>query len=104
MGNYEGMFILSAELEGETLEKEIDFVKNEIVKQLGEISEAKTLGRRQLAYPIRKMKDGIYLLINFAAKPDIIDSFLKRLRLNQSLLRAMVFRKEKGAQLNEIRE
>ena len=59
MGSYEGMFILKPQLEGETLEKETNFVKNEIVKQLGEISEAKVIGKRRLSYPIQKLSDGI---------------------------------------------
>jgi small subunit ribosomal protein S6 len=101
---YEGMFILSPLLEGETLEKETDFVKNEIVKQIGEIAEAKVIGRRRLAYPIRKLNDGIYLLVNFIAKPEVIDTFLKRVRLNTNILRVGVFRKERGALLNEIRD
>ncbi|OVE73608.1 30S ribosomal protein S6 [bacterium B13(2017)] len=103
MGSYEGMFILSGELEGEFLEKEVDYIKNEIVKQLGEISEAKLLGKRRLAYPIKKMQQGIYLLINFISKPDVVEVILKRVRLNQALLRALIFRKEKNS-TNEIRD
>ncbi len=102
MGLYEGMFILSPDVDGESLEKEIDYLKNEIVKLLGEISEAKALGKRRLAYPINKVKDGFYLLINFAAKSDIIDPFLKKVRLNPNVLRAQVFKKEKHS-ISEIR-
>jgi len=104
VGSYEGIFILSAELQGEFLEKETDFVKNEIVKQHGEISEAKVLGKRPLAYPIRKVNHGIYVLMNFSAKSEAVDALLKRVRLNQNILRAAVFRKERSALLNEIRD
>jgi small subunit ribosomal protein S6 len=101
---YEGLFILKSELQGEHLEKEMDFIKNEIVKQRGEIAEAKLLGRRRLAYPVKKMKEGLYLLVNFASQPDVIDKFLKRLALNANVLRSGVFLKGKGSQLNEIRD
>jgi small subunit ribosomal protein S6 len=97
------MFILSPELEGEALEKELDFIKNEIVKHLGEISEAKLLGKRKLCYPIRKSGEGIYLLINFAGKPDVIATILRRIRLNMKVLRSQIFRKEKYS-TNEIRD
>ncbi len=103
MITYEGLFILNPELQGEHLEKEMDFIKNEIVKQRGEIAEAKLLGRRRLAYPIKKMNDGLYMLVNFASQTDVIDKFLKRLTLNANVLRSGVFLKEKGA-LNEIRD
>ena len=97
------MFILSPKLEGETLEKEIDFVKNEVVKQFGEISEAKQLGKRQLAYSIKKMREGFYLLLNFTIKSELISKLLKRIRLNTNILRAQIFCKEKFS-INEIRE
>ena len=103
MGSYEGMFILSPALEGEHLEKEIDFVKNEVVKQLGEILEAKQLGKRKLAYPLRKMNEGIYLLINFTSKTDVISKLLNRVRMNTNILRANIFTKEKHS-TNEIRD
>lgn len=103
MGSYEGMFILSPVLEGEQLEKEVDFVKNEIVKQLGEILEAKQIGKRKLAYPIKKMNDGIYLLINFISKPDVVAKFMQRVRMNANILRANILTKEKYS-TNEIRE
>ena len=104
MGSYEGMFILSPQLEGETLEKETNFVKNEIVKQLGEISEAKVIGKRRLSYPIQKLSDGIYILVNFSAKSEAIDTILKRVRMNGEVLRVGIFRKEAGALQNEIRD
>ncbi len=103
MGSYEGMFILSPVLEGEQLEKEVDFVKNEIVKQLGEILEAKQIGKRKLAYPIKKMNDGIYILINFVSKPDVVAKLLQRVRMNVNVLRANILTKEKYS-TNEIRE
>ena len=104
MGSYEGMFILSPNLEGEQMEKEQDFIKNEIVKQLGEISDAKLLGKRRLAYSLKKMKEGIYLLINFASRPEVIDKLLKRLKLDSNILRAAIFVKGPGALLNEIKD
>lgn len=103
MNSYEGLFILSSEIDDEMLEREIDSVKNEVVKLLGEISEAKTLGKRRLAYPIKKLKEGVYLLINFVAKPDIVDKLLKRIKLNRNVLRSSIFRKEKHS-ISEIRD
>lgn len=104
MGSYEGMFILNPNLDGELLEKEMDYIKNEIVKQLGEISDAKILGKRHLAYSIKKMKEGIYLLINFACRPEVVDQLLKRLKLDTHVLRAAIFRKEPGSLFNEIKD
>lgn len=103
MGSYEGMFILTPSCEGELLEKEVDSIKNEIVKLLGEISEAKVLGKRKLAYPIKKSNDGVYLLINFNAKSDVIDKLLKKNKLNPNILRMQIFLKEKFS-ISEIRE
>ena len=103
MGSYEGMFILTPELDGEVLEKEVDFIKNEIVKQLGEILEAKLIGKRKLAYPLNKMKDGVYLLINFTSKSDVIAKILAKVRLNTNVLRSGIFCKEKYS-TSEIRD
>jgi len=104
LSNYEGLFILSPELQDEALEKETDFVKNEIVKQRAEISESKILGKRNLAYAIKKMREGIYLLINFNSRPEVIENILSKIRLNSQILRANIFSKEKGSLLNEIKD
>lgn len=103
MVSYEGMFILNPDLDGAVLEKEEDFIKNEIVKQLGEIVEAKQIGKRKLAYTVKKMREGVYFFINFSSKPDTIDKILKKVRLNANVLRAGIFRKEKYS-TSEIRD
>lgn len=104
MVNYEGLFILSGDLHGEQLEKEVDFLKNEIVKVRGEISEAKLLGKRRLAYPIKKLKEGVFVLVNFQSLPGSIDEIQKKVSLNTLVLRSGIFKKGKENFLNEIRD
>jgi len=103
VGSYEALFILTPEIDGEMLEKEIDYLKNEIVKLLGEISESKLLGKRKLAYSIKKMTDGFYLLINFTCKPDVIDKLLKRIKHDLNVLRVGIFKKDSFS-ISEIRD
>lgn len=87
MREYELMFIVEPLLLGEQLEPIKTRIKEIIAADGGEIASFDEWGKRKLAYPIKKTKDGIYLLCKFkSAAPtiNVLDKYLKHL---QQLLR-----------------
>lgn len=51
---------------------------------------ALTLGRRRLAYPIRKYRDGYYALYHFNLEPSGVEEIERELRLNTQVLRHLI--------------
>ncbi len=101
---YEGMFLINPELDGESLEKEVSAIKNEIEKEGGEVDEIKPQGKRKLAYPINKKTHANYVLIYFKTPPEALDRLKRKFRLNQNIFRALIFIKDKKLPLSEIKE
>ena len=104
MKRYEGMFLINPELDEEKIEKEIETVKSEIIKEKGEIEESKILGRRKMAYSIKKQDHAVFVLMFFKADEQVIDKVRRKYHLNQNILRELIFIKDKKLPLDEIRD
>ena len=85
MRSYELMAIFRSEEDAYQGAREA--LKAEIVKHNGTVSKEEELGERLLAYPIRKINRGKYVLFNVALNPDQITSINRNLTLNKSILR-----------------
>ena len=90
--NYELMLVASAE--------KADQLLTRVEKSLKELGAAgikvDRLGKKVLAYPIKKHADGVYFLVDFEAGTEAIKPFSDKLRLEQEdLLRYLLLKKEK---------
>jgi small subunit ribosomal protein S6 len=92
---YESMVVFSGRLEPQEVDQEIDKVKGMIESGGGTFHGIDRMGRRRLAYDIRKEQDGYYAVLYFEDTPDRIAPLQRAFRLNESVLRHIVFRKEK---------
>lgn len=93
---YELMVVTSGRSEGENLISRV----TKLIKD-GEGTQVKVvnLGKKTLAYPIKKNTEATYFLINFEAPPDLISTLTGKLRLEQEeVLRYMIVKVKKGKQ------
>ena len=91
MRTYETIFILKPELSAEEHEKHIEFYKENITSNGGEIVKVDVWGRQALAYPIEKHTDGYYVLIQFKADTNYAnDELEKRFQFNENLIRYVI--------------
>lgn len=91
MRTYETVFILQPELTAEEQEKNIEFYKENITNNGGEIVKVEVWGKQQLAYPIENKTEGIYVLIQFKANTDYVNAELeKRFQFNESVMRYVI--------------
>ena len=95
MAIYESMVVFSGRLEPQEVDQEIDKVKGLIESGGGTFHGVDRMGRRRLAYDIRKEQDGYYAVLYFEGAPDRIAPLQRSFRLNETVLRHIVFRKEK---------
>jgi small subunit ribosomal protein S6 len=90
MRNYEAMFIFKPSLEEEKLEKEIKSVERAIkTRGKGEVKHS-NLGKKVLAYPIKKFSEGVYINYTFTAQTAAIAKIKEALKHKESILRFVV--------------
>jgi len=94
MPQYELMYILSSSVpdnEEPALTKQItDFIK----EQGGEIIREEKLGKKRLAYPIKKTRNGFYVLIQFKIAADKVASVDHKVRVTQGIIRHLILNME----------
>ena len=89
--NYRATFILDNRGKEESIDQIIDGVKKEIAAVQGDVTAVENLGKKDFVRVTdRKMPNGIYVQISFAAPPDGPVQLKERLRLNQSVHRTFV--------------
>jgi len=92
MRSYEVMCIIDTDLDKETTEKTVEKVENLIKKNKGKIEKTDKWGRRKLAYPIDKRKDGFYTVVGFKGDNKTIAELDRVLKLTGEIIRFMIIR------------
>ena len=92
MNKYEAMYIVTPEMEDEAIKGVIEKFSGIITANGGEIEKTDEWGRKQLAYPIDYKTEGYYVLVNFAAAPELPRELERNFRNDESILRYMVVR------------
>lgn len=85
--HYETVFVLHPEMEEEKKEKLLEGLKRVVKKFKGEIKSIDEWGKKRLAYPIRKLKEGYYILINYSLFSEGLKELERRLKLNEQVIR-----------------
>ena len=94
MKKYEVMYIVNASLDDaqfEALEKRL---YAPIIDNGGSIDKVDNWGVKDFAYEIDHMKKGHYVVMNCTANNDGIEEFQRLCRINNSVIRVMVIKKE----------
>lgn len=93
MRSYELVLVLKPDITGEESKKLIDSIKSWLGKAEVELKE---LGKKALAYQIKKQREGIYFLldVSFTDETVIPGDLDKKLLEQDSLLRHLLVRKE----------
>jgi len=91
MRKYEVMYIIRPDVEQETLQSVVEKF-NAIIASGGEIIKSEVLGKRRLAYEIKKFRDGIYVVVNFNAPPQVVAELDRVLRITDEVIRHLIVR------------
>jgi len=87
------MFLLRADLGQEKTKNLMQNINDVILQNKGKIvSSGIWQENRKLAYPIKKQKEATYYLINFDAEPGNLSKIQKDYKLNENILRFMIFK------------
>jgi small subunit ribosomal protein S6 len=102
--DYELGFILSPEASEEEARAIMDRVEQVVTTHDGQIVKVNQWGRRRLAYPIERHRDGIYVFIDMILTPESVSELERTLKVSEIVLRHMVKRRDPKAVQKEREE
>jgi small subunit ribosomal protein S6 len=93
MKKYELMFILSPNLTEDEVNTEAKKTIDQISKLGIEVGQIVDLGKKKLAYAIKKQRHGYYQLVEFSSEGSVLKEVNDTLRLDQTVLRHLITEK-----------
>jgi small subunit ribosomal protein S6 len=97
MRRYELMLVLRPDVADDKAQAVIDRTTRQIVAGGGQIVKVAPWGRRRLAYPIDRYREGSYHIVLFEAPGEVIVELERGLLITEELLRHLVTRDERPA-------
>lgn len=85
--NYESMIIIDPAMSTEDAEKENQKIIKLIQDNGGALIKTDVLGKKQLAYEIKKKKEGFYFINYFSLDADRAKEIERYYRINETVLR-----------------
>jgi small subunit ribosomal protein S6 len=92
MHSYELYFIVYPDADEEELTTIIDKVTQTITTHGGQVSEVNSKGKRKLAYPIRKFKEGYDVIMQTQLEFEGIQELERILKLSEPIIRYLLVR------------
>ena len=90
MHEYEIVYIFRSSLASEEIDGKLERFHALLTEQTGQISAVEHWGKRQLAYPIGKERNGHYVVAQFEVEPASLPEFERLLKLDEDLLRYLI--------------
>jgi small subunit ribosomal protein S6 len=90
VGTYEIVAVLRPDLDEEALSAALTRISQRITEHSGTVTSLERWGKRKLAYPVKKHRDGYYTLLVFTLEATHIAPLRQVLGLNEELLRFTV--------------
>lgn len=88
------MVVFDPALEEEALKEEISKVEDLIRKGEGNVEKVDLWGRRRLAYPVNKKREGIYAVFYFQVGPESLKEIDRVMKIDQKVMRFMIVKRE----------
>lgn len=92
MTEYEVTYILRPSLEESEVEQRANAIAEIVKSQGGEVSAVERLGKKRLAYEIKDVREGNYIVMQFRSQPPVSKELERQLKLHEDVLRALVVR------------
>ena len=95
MNSYEGVFIAKSGLTDEANQKLLSQIEGEITKNGGKVDNSQSWGKKTIAYPIKKNKEGLFYKLDFTVEPGKMSEIKKAYGLSDDILRVTIIKKGK---------
>ena len=88
------MYILRPDIAEEEVSKHIEKYNNLLEKMGGKVLDSQMRGKRRLAYPIAKNREGIYVQLSHQGDGQHIEKIEKAMRLSEDVIRYMTIKQD----------
>ena len=93
MNKYESVIIVNPNVDEAGL-KTLEEKFTGLINENGKVEEVIDLGKRKLAYEIKKFSEATYMLFNFESNPNSIAELERVYRITDEVLKFIVVRKD----------
>jgi small subunit ribosomal protein S6 len=101
---YELMFIVRPDMAEEDQDKLISTLETAVASSSGQVKSVERMGKRRLAYTVRKFHDGIYVLLTVEGGGGLIHELERRLRVTEPVIKFLTVRiDEEQKRLDKIK-
>ncbi|HYG99662.1 MAG TPA: 30S ribosomal protein S6 [Terriglobales bacterium] len=105
MRTYEVMFIVRPDMADEDLDRLISTLEGNITTAGGTVKNIERMGKRRLAYTVRKFNDGIYVLFTVDGEGKLIAEVERRLRVAEPVIKFITVRTdEEQKRLDKVKK
>ena len=101
---YELMFIVRPDMTEEDQDKLISTLEAAVTSSGGQVKSMEKMGKRRLAYTVRKFHDGLYILLTFEGGGGLVHELERRLRVTEPVIKFLSVRiDEEQKRLDKIK-
>ena len=93
MNKYESVIIINPSLEEQGI-KDVITKFTDLINSDGKVESVEELGKKKLAYEIKKQSEGYYVVYTFEANPEFITELERIYRITDSVMKFITIRKE----------
>ena len=102
---YELMFIVRPDMADEDLEKLVSTLESTVTSASGTVKNVERMGKRRLAYVVRKFREGIYVLMTIEGAGAVVHELERRLRVTEQVIKFITVRvDEEHKRLEKIKQ
>jgi len=101
---YELMFIVRPDMPEEEQDKLISTLETAVTTSGGQMKNVEKMGKRHLAYSVRRFRDGLYILLTVEGSGGLIHELERRLRVTEPVIKFLTVRiDEEQKRLDKIK-
>ena len=102
---YELMFIVRPDMTEEDQDKLISTLETAVTSSGGQVKNMEKMGKRRLAYTVRRFHDGMYMLLTFEGGGGLVHELERRLRVTEPVIKFLTVRiDEEQKRLDKIKQ
>ena len=95
MNKYESVIIVNPNVDEAGL-KALEEKFTGLINENGKLESVENIGKKRLAYEVKKNKEGYYIVFNFEANPILIAELERNYRITDDVIKFMVIRQDEN--------
>lgn len=84
---YETIYVLRPDVAKDAAQRVATRIEEAVTRENGKLTQVETWGRRQLAYPVRKLRRGVYVYVKYVGGGALVTEIERNLRMIDEVLK-----------------